>query len=285
MYRTIDVMPGVLIAACPLGPWPIESAVTLARGLRLAVFDTGVRAFMPAALEPALAALGASVADIDLIVNTHGHWDHIEGNAAIQAASGAPILIHPADAPLLDRPPDRLLTDGDVLDLGGLAFQVIPAPGHSAGMVCLYEPSLRLLLVSDAVQGCGAGDAGLPAYFHSGDQYRASLERLAALDVTTLALGHEFAWSGPRRFVHRGDDVRRFFDESLALARATGEAARAALAEVGPDSWDALVVAFARRLAGRPGFSVDAAGLDDLQQGTLRSELADLGLEEYRWKP
>lgn len=278
-YRSIEVIPGVVIAACPLGQGPIDTAVTLARGWRLAVIDTGVGAFMPAAMQPALDSLGADIADIDFIINTHGHWDHVEGNAALQAASGAPVLIHPDDMSLLGYPPDRLLSDGQGIDLGGFTFQVIHAPGHSAGMVCLYEPSQRLLLVSDAVQGCGAGDAGLPAYFHSGDQYRASLARLAALDVTTLALGHEFAWDGPRRFVHRDDDVRRFFDASIYLAAETGRAARTALDDVGPEDWAALVAAFARRLGDTPGFAIDPAiGLDDLQQGTLRSEMRDLGL-------
>ncbi|MCW5880398.1 MAG: MBL fold metallo-hydrolase [Anaerolineae bacterium] len=278
-YRTVEVIPGIVIAACPLGLVPIDSAVTLAKGWRLAVIDTGVGAFMPAAMQPALDGLNATLADVDLIINTHGHWDHVEGNAAIQAASGAPVLIHPDDMGLLDAPPDRLLSDGQTIDLGGFIFHVIHAPGHSAGMVCLYEPAQRLLLVSDAVQGRGAGDAGLPAYFHSGDQYRASLARLAALDATTLALGHEFAWDGPRRFVHRGDDVRRFFDASLHLAAATGRAARAALDDAGPEDWSALVAAFARRLGDTPGFAIDpAVGLDDLQQGTLRSEMRDLGL-------
>lgn len=278
-YRSLAVVPGVVIAACPLGIVPIDSAVTLIRGQRLVVVDTGVRAFMPAAMQPALAALGAQLADVDVIINSHGHWDHIEGNAAIQAASGAPIRIHADDMRLLDTPPDGLLADGEILDLGGFTFQIIHAPGHSAGMVCLYEPERRLLLVSDAVQGCGAGDAGMPAYFHSGDQYRASLARLAALDVATLALGHEFVWDGPHRFVHHGDDVRRFFDASIALARGTGDAARQALNDVGPEDAEALVMAFARRVAERPGYAIDPSlGLDDLQRGTLRSELRDFGL-------
>ena len=51
-YRSIEVIPGVVIAACPLGQGPIDTAVTLARGWRLAVIDTGVGAFMPAAMQP-----------------------------------------------------------------------------------------------------------------------------------------------------------------------------------------------------------------------------------------
>ncbi|MCW5848606.1 MAG: MBL fold metallo-hydrolase [Anaerolineae bacterium] len=275
------VLPGVVLAQCPLGPgWGgVEAAMTLAQGERLAVLDTGVRAYMPAALEPALAALGRSVADIALIVNTHGHWDHIEGNAALKAASGAPILCPAADAALLDTPPDRLLHDGDEIDLGGRTLRVVSTPGHSAGMACLYEAQRRLLIVSDAVQGYGPGNTAVPLYFYSGDQYRASLDRLLELDLETLILGHAFAWSGPARFVHHGDDARRFLLESIEAAAGTGQAARAALDAVGPSDWPALQHAFAQALAGRPGFVLDpTAQLSGLVQGVLRSELRDLGV-------
>lgn len=275
------VLPGVVLAPCPLGPgWGgVEAAMTLIQGERLAVLDTGVRAYMPAALEPALAALGRRLADLALIINTHGHWDHVEGNAALQAASGAPILCPAADAGLLEAPPDRLLHDGDELDLGGRTLRVVSTPGHSAGMACLYEAQRRLLVVSDAVQGYGAVNAGVPLYFHSGDQYRASLDRLLTLDIATLVLGHPFDWSGPARFVHHGDDARRFLLESVQAAAATGQAARAALDAVGPSDWPALQRAFVQALAGRPGFALDpATDLGRLAQGSLRSELRDLGI-------
>ena len=275
------VLPGVVLAECPLGPgWGgVDVALTLVQGERLAVLDTGVRAYMPAALEPALDALGRGLSDLALIVNTHGHWDHIEGNAALKAASGAPILCPAADAALLDTPPDRLLHDGDELDLGGLTLQVVATPGHSAGMACLYEPRQRLLVVSDAVQGYGALNAGAPLYFHSGAQYRASLDRLLRLDIATLVLGHPFDWSGPARFVHHGDDARRFLLESIQAAADTGQAARAALDAAGPSDWPTLQRAFALALADRPGFALDpSARLSGLVQGTLRSELRDLGV-------
>ena len=129
------------------------------------------------------------------------------------------------------------------------------------------------------MQGYGAGDAGAPLYFHSGAQYRAGLDRLLTLDVDTLILGHAFAWSGPARFVHHGDDARRFLIESRQAAADCGEAARAALDRVGPSDWPALQRAFAQALVGRPGFALDpAGGLRRLVQGTLRSELRDLGV-------
>lgn len=117
---------------------------------------------------------------------------------SIRTASGAPVCIPESDAAALAGGADRLLVDGEIPDLGGgLRFTVVATPGHSPGIACLYAPARRLPIVADAVQGYGPPGAGLLLYFQSGCHYRASLERLAALDVDVLVLGRPFAWSGP----------------------------------------------------------------------------------------
>lgn len=277
-YSYQIVMPGLVVAQSPLPPgWNVEVAVTLVQGDRLTVVDTGVGKFMPAAVAPALAALGKSLADIGLIINTHGHWDHVQGNAALQAASGAPIWIHSADAGLLETPPDRELSDGDAIALGPWRFVVVHTPGHSAGMVCLYEPERALLIVSDAVQGYGLPGGGLPLYFHSGEHYRASLDRLLDLDVDTIVLGHPFIWSGEARFAHHGADARQFLAESLDASRKTEAAVLAALDANPAPNLDALGQAVGSALREDPLFQIKGA-LGQLAYGTLRSELSDLGI-------
>jgi len=146
-------------------------------------------------------------------------------------------------------------------------------------MACLYAPERRVLIVSDAVQGYGPRGAGLPLYFHSGRQYRASLERLAALDVDVLVLGHPCAWSGPARFVHRGADARRFLAESQAAAAQVAAAVERALAQC-PERQPACVgPALVPLLAAEPRFGLQPGqGLSRLAAGTLTSELADRGL-------
>ena len=91
---------------------------------------------------------------LKLIVDTHGHVDHIVANADLKEKTSAQLCIHSADADMLVNPqknlsffigtpvsspaPDRLLADGDILEVGALNFEVMHTPGHSPGGVCLY---------------------------------------------------------------------------------------------------------------------------------------------------
>ncbi len=95
-----------------------------------------------------LTSRGWALRDIWL---THAHIDHIMGVAAVRAATGVPIHLHPLDRPLYDAlpqygawvgmrldpppPPDRDLAPGQVLRVGGLEFEVRFTPGHSPGSV------------------------------------------------------------------------------------------------------------------------------------------------------
>lgn len=88
------------------------------------------------------------------IVNTHGHFDHVCGNAFFKAKTGAPVLIHREDVAIMQQaaqqaltfgfqvptppPPDRLLTEGDVVAIGESRMQVLHTPGHTPGGICLY---------------------------------------------------------------------------------------------------------------------------------------------------
>ena len=226
-------------------------SMILARGEKLAVIDTGLADGMPAALEPGLARLGAKLSDIQLIVNTHGHQDHWGGNAAIQTASGAPVWGAAGDVGDFPTRPARLLSEGDVVDLGGLRFEVLALSGHSAGSIGLYEPTLKLLIAADAVQGMG-GSGVMPLVFHSFKAYRATLHKVAAHDVQTITLGHPFAWSGERRLVQRGSDVRRFVQDSEGALEHTLEAARLAAVDCPDHDMACLQAALLRRLGQDP---------------------------------
>ena len=89
------------------------------------------------------------------IVETHGHWDHVQALAEVKEATGAPILCHPGDAEMLPVPPDRLLADGDTIEVGSCRASVIALEGHTPG-------SLALLFEADEHPHLFSGDSLFP---------------------------------------------------------------------------------------------------------------------------
>ncbi len=74
---------------------------------------------------------------LELIVTTHQHGDHWLALADVAAATKAPTAAHSLDAGALPVRPDRLLEDGDSLDIGNVTFAVIHLAGHTPGSVAL----------------------------------------------------------------------------------------------------------------------------------------------------
>lgn len=98
-------------------------------------------------------AIADSGLDIKIIVLTHGHSDHIAALYDIQDRTGAEVAIHINDADFLEgrgsfssqfgisyktpHPPDRLLREGDEIEISGISFKVLHTPGHTPGSICL----------------------------------------------------------------------------------------------------------------------------------------------------
>jgi len=160
--------------------------------------------------------------EIELIVLTHGHFDHTAHVKEIAHMCGAAVAIHEADAPALVEDtwslsshfgarspgiaPDRLLRDGD--EVGG--FRVVHTPGHTPGSCCLYDEATGDLISGDTV----FSDGCFGRYDFIGGSREAltgSLDRLAALEVRGLFPGHGFPEEdgGSRQVRGAADLIRR----------------------------------------------------------------------------
>ena len=118
--------------------------------------------------------------DIKSIILTHGHLDHIGALKEVKEATGAEVAIHSDDANFLHDHllgalfglayptpplPDRLLKDGDSLDVGDLHFSVLHTPGHSLGGICLL--GYGVVFSGDTLFNYGIGRADLPGGSYS----------------------------------------------------------------------------------------------------------------------
>ncbi|MFD7077664.1 MBL fold metallo-hydrolase [Nocardioides sp. NPDC059952] len=244
----VDVHP----IAAPWGRFALLSFLIDAP--ELALVDTGVAA-SAAAVPAELEKLGRRIEDVRWILLTHGHIDHVGGAHALWEATGrqAKVVISQTDAHFLssrrahveealalrgdymdataleaeksaevleaisgEMTPSLTVADGDVLDLGGVSVRIVAVPGHTPGAVAYVIEGPNDVFIGDAAQGYGAA-SGFPG-FEDPAAYRASLQKVLALEPGRLFLGHPYrrADGSPFPVVLDAAGAREALEASLA---------------------------------------------------------------------
>ncbi len=142
---------------------------------------------------------------IKLIVNSHGHLDHIMGVRAVKAATGAPFLLHAGDLEIarkagasaalwlgrnIEPPPDPdfFINDGDEVEVAGVKLKVIHTPGHTPGSCSFYTEGM--LFSGDTLFRGSIGRTDLPGGDYE-EEMRSIIEKLLKLPDDTIVLpGH-----------------------------------------------------------------------------------------------
>jgi hydroxyacylglutathione hydrolase len=208
MLGAVDRVPGLpsWLRLLALG-FPSANLVVALEGPRVLV-DTGYGSDIER-LIAALAGEGLAPGDLDLVVNTHSHSDHVGGNARLQGDHGVPIAAGAADAEAvnarrpdaclaewLDQPVepyrvDRVIAPGERIAIGPADWEVLATPGHMPGHLSLWQPGLGVLLLGDALHADDVGWLNLP--LDGTAAIEASLrtvDALARLPVRVALSGH-----------------------------------------------------------------------------------------------
>lgn len=178
------------------------------RGPRPVLIDTGYQTHLDDTLAR-LTEAGIDPAAVERIILTHTHCDHVGAVPHIHELSGCRVELHAISAHHIehrnawatwwqyyDQRADffevhRHLNDGDEVEIGPHRFQVIHAPGHAAGQMCLWQPGERILLSADALWDGGVG-ALTPRIEGMDCAFRAleTVRRLAELKPRIIYPGH-----------------------------------------------------------------------------------------------
>ena len=177
----------------------------------------------PGEAGPVLRALGDGPESgrCDLVLLTHHHGDHVDGVAAVVAATGAEVIGNARDAHRLPRL-DQAVSPGGTVAVGSSRGAVIDTPGHTRGHVAFHFAKGEVLLCGDTLfsLGCGKLLEGTAA------EMFASLAKLGALPGTTLVCpGHEYTGSNARfaLTVEPGNAALRARAEQVTAQRARDE--------------------------------------------------------------
>jgi metallo-beta-lactamase class B len=194
--------------------------------------------------------LGFRIEDVRLLLQTHAHWDHVGGLAALKRASGARLLASAADRETLETgrtayrddvgtfPPvavDGSIGDGEIVRLGGTAIAAHLTPGHTKGgtsyTLTVTERGSRLdVLIACSLTVANQRLVGDTLYPDAARDFETTFTRLGALRADIFLAGHagSFGFEEKRARLAAGNALA--FVDATELAAQLGRA-RAAFAE------------------------------------------------------
>jgi metallo-beta-lactamase class B len=201
--------------------------------------------------------LGFRLEDVKLIVNSHTHYDHAGGIAALQRASGAQVAASPAakralngggpteDDPQFGFGPEhnnfpavanvRAIKDGETLHVGDIAITVHFTPGHTPGgtswswMSCDRDNCMSMVY-ADSLNSISAPGFKFSADAERVKKFERSIDTVAALECGILLTPHPEAFNLDAKLESRTSDARfnSFFDRDACKAYAAGARERLA---------------------------------------------------------
>ncbi len=251
-----------------------------------ALIDSGYVAHAAQTLQLLQHALGGKL--LVRLINTHCHSDHMGGNAALQRAYGCRISIPVGEAPAIAAWDDAALmlgytgqsaerfsyddtlSAGDRLQLGGLEWEALAAPGHDMHALIFYSRAARILISGDALWENGFGLI-FPELFGQAGGYaatRVTLEAISRLDIATVIPGHGAPFGNVERALETS------FQRLDAYERDPAKLARHALKVMLSFS---LMIQGRMTLAGLPQFLATRPIYGDINRRFLHLSEAELG--------
>lgn len=209
-WFTVEIIDTDTYAISEYKHWEETHCYLLYGTERAVLIDTGLGVANIRAVLDSLTSLPV------MVVTTHVHWDHIGGhryfeNIAVHEAEQdwlsvkfplpleavkSNLMREPCDFPngfnidsyqVFQGAPQKVLRDGNRLNLGNRVLEVIHTPGHSPGHCCFYEPERKYLYSGDLIYS-GCLDAFYPTT--NPQQFYQSVKRIQSLDVKRVLPGH-----------------------------------------------------------------------------------------------